>query len=55
MDVTRCKNLKNLHAKSQLSSFNSFRDLRADADGRMDMGSSTRLVILIKNKTLLST
>jgi len=46
------KSLKSLHAKSQLFSCYSFRDLRVHTDGRTDvqadMACSTWLVILIK-------
>jgi len=50
VDVEPCRKKlrrkpKNLHAKSQHSSFHSFRDLSAHTD----MDRSTRLVILIRN------
>jgi len=49
----RCEALKSLHAKYQLSSFYSFRDLSVHTDGQTDMARSTRLVTLIKNKYTL--
>jgi len=41
--------LKNLHDKSQLTSFYSVRDLKVHLDGQTGMARSSRLVVLIKN------
>jgi len=43
------KNLKNLHAETQRSSFCMYYPRSQHSYGRTDMASSTRLVILSKN------